>query len=203
MRVAPGAGRVASVPVLVGMVGAILTTWPVGLLGIALGALVMAFYRDPARTPDGAGVLAPADGTVREIERTDEGHIRVAIFLNVWHVHVIRAPWAGTVAATTRVDGHRRPAFLAGAAENAGIAMDLGSGTVTMRAGMVARRVRAYVGAGSDVARGDRIGHIAFGSRVDVVLPPEVDREALAVSVGDRVRAGASVIATDDGGEGG
>lgn len=201
MRVAPGAGRMASVPVIAGMIGAVLATWYVGLVGIALGALVMAFYRDPARTPDGEGIVSPADGTVREIEHTDEGRVRVAIFLNVWHVHVIRAPWDGTVEATARVDGHRRPAFLAGAADNAGIAMDIGPGTVTMRAGVVARRVRAYVDPGTDVVRGERIGHIAFGSRVDVVMPPDVDLDGLAVAPGDRVRAGSSVIATNADGE--
>lgn len=198
MRIAPGGWRLAIAPIAIGA-GVIAAGFGApGIVLVLLGVSILAFYRDPDRHPSGAGYLAPADGRVMVADRTDDGLVRLAIFLNVWHVHVIRAPWRGTVGSTARVAGHRRPSFLKAAANNAGIELDLGEGQVTMRAGLLARRVSAYVSTGDEVDRGDRIGHIAFGSRVDVVFPDHIDLDDLAVAIGDRVRAGETVI-VDDG----
>lgn len=206
MRVAPGGLPIAGVFLAIGAGIVALGRSPWGGVGIAAGLAVLWFYRDPARSNEAPGLLAPADGRVRAVE-ADGDRVRLAIFLNLWDVHVVRAPWAGRVADRTRVAGHRSPAFLERAAENAGVAFDIVGGSVVLRAGVLARRVRPYVGTGEAVDRGERIGHIALGSRVDVVLPPAVGLGDVVVSVGDRVRAGETVIADGDdhaagGGEG-
>lgn len=190
MRLAPGGLRLVFALGVAGAIAAILITplaaVPFWLIAVAIGA----FYRDPDRTVPGSGAVAPADGTVRSIETTDDGRVRLAIFLNLWHVHVIRAPWTGTIATSRRIDGHRRPAFLARAADNAGVELELESGTLALQAGMLARRVRVYPDPGAAVDRGERVGHIAFGSRVTVTFPPGVDDEAVLVAEGERTRAG-------------
>ncbi|MFP4591463.1 MAG: phosphatidylserine decarboxylase [Halobacteriales archaeon] len=197
MRLAPGGARLVAVWLAVALLGAIAVHPAAGLLAGALALAMAAFYRDPDRAPPAEGIVAPADGRVHAVEATDDGRLEVVIFLNLWHVHVVRAPWAGRVDRVERVAGHRRPAFLASAAENAGIRLDLDGGRVTMQAGLVARRVRAYVAAGEAVDRGERVGHIAFGSRVAVTLPEGVDREAVRVAVGDRTRAGETRLTAD------
>lgn len=198
MRLAPGGGRLAAGLAVLGLAVGVVVT-PIGGAAVGLLALVVAgFYRDPARTPPETGVVAPADGRVRAIERTDSGRLRVVIFLNLWNVHVVRTPWGGPVRERRRIDGHRRPAFLAAAANNAGVALTVGPGRLVLQAGALARRVRVYPAAGADLDRGDRVGHIAFGSRVTVTLPRGLDPEALLVDVGDRTRAGETRLLADD-----
>ncbi len=117
-------------------------------------------------------------------------------FLNVHNVHVIRAPYAGTVRRIERLPGGHRPAFLEGAKRNAGLAVTLetqwGTLEVHLIAGLVARRAVAYVEAEQTVTKGQRIGIIRFGSRVDVELPQDAQP---AVAPGAKVRAAASTVA--------
>lgn len=199
MRIAPG-GFLATIAALaVGALAAAVGLWPVALGAGMAAAAILGFYRDPERTPAGAGPVVPADGRVTAVRETDSGRVQVTIFLNVWNVHVVRSPAGGRVGRLERVDGHRRPAFLESAADNAGIALDMDGWTVTMRAGLVARRVRPYVAVSDALERGQRIGHIAFGSRVDVFAPPTVPTAAIDVAEGDRVRAGRTVLVTPEG----
>lgn len=196
MRIAPGGLLVAAVPALIGLATGAIVAWPAAVVGLALAVACLAFYRDPARSPAGAGLVAPADGRVHAVDERD-GRVTIAIFLNVHNVHVVRAPDDGLVTGRERVSGHRRPAFLGRAAENAGVEIDTDNWTVTLRAGLIARRVRPYVAVGDAIDRGDRLGHIAFGSRVDLICPPAVEPEDLTVEVGDRVRAGETVLAAN------
>ncbi len=193
MRIASGGFVVAGVPGIVAVVAALLAVWPVAAIGALLALFVLVFYRDPARTPAGEGILAPADGRVKELA-IEDGYLHVAIFLNIHNVHVVRAPATGEVTSIERVDGHRHPSFLGRAAHNAGIAVEADEWTTTLRAGLIARRVTAYVDHGDRIGRGERIGHIAFGSRVDLRVPGTFDEDDLAIEVGDRVRAGETVI---------
>lgn len=194
MRVAPGGLRLAAaglvIAIAVAIPGFVLPAIAIGIAAIA----VLLFYRDPTRRPVDDGYLAAADGRIRAVETTDEGRVRVVTFLNIWDVHVVRSPWDGQVTATHRVSGSRRPAFLASARGNAGVDVSLDEGVIALRAGLVARRVRTYVDAGDVVPRGGRIGHIAFGSRVDVILPPGIEPADVTVDEGDRVRAGETVL---------
>ncbi len=160
----------------------------------ALALLVMWFFRDPERRPpeDPRLILAPADGRV---VRVDGG--RLSIFLSLLDVHVCRAPAAGRVARIERRAGSYQAAFREGASRtNARLELELaGEGAsmgVVLVAGWIARRIVSWVEPGQWVERGQRIGMIRFGSRVDLRLPPGV---ALEVRPGQHVRAGQTPVA--------
>jgi phosphatidylserine decarboxylase len=193
MNVAPGARRYALPPLLLAIPTTLLAL-PVGVALGALGLAVLWFYRDPERAPAGEGFVSPADGRV-SVVREEGARLRVGVFMNVTDVHVNRAPAAGTVREVVHDPGAHRPAFSKDSDRNERVTLDCGDVDVVLIAGWFARRITPYVSPGDDVARGDRVGHISFGSRADVVLPPTVDRTALRVEIGDRVRAGETVVA--------
>ncbi len=170
----------------------------------ALAAGFAFFFRDPDRNvpsePD--AVISPADGRVIVAGEAEpsapQGCWRqVSIFLSPLDVHINRAPVAGR---TTRVDyrpGRFLPAYDAhAAAENDRneIWLDTGGESVVCRqiAGVLARRVVCRLAPGDRIEAGERLGLMKFGSRFDVFLP---DRAEVLVKVGDRVRAGETVIA--------
>jgi phosphatidylserine decarboxylase len=196
-RLAPGARKFALPPLALAIPAAILAPG-VGLALIALGAAVMAFFRDPERTPPPEGIVAPADGRVSVVREEGE-QVRVGVFMNVTNVHVARAPIGGAVEYVNHRPGAHRPAFSKDSERNERVTISFGDHEVSLIAGAFARRIHPYVNAGDAVERGERLGHIAFGSRVDVVLPREVDRGDVAVTVGDRVRAGESVLVESGG----
>jgi phosphatidylserine decarboxylase len=191
--VAPGAWRLARVPLLIAVPFAVLSP-PLAVGCLLAAAAVLWFHRDPRRSPPPSGVVAPADGRVSAVQREGD-RVRVAVFMNVTDVHVNRAPDAGTVEAVEHSPGRHLPAFSKGSDRNERVRIDCGAHEVTLIAGAVARRIHPYVEAGETLARGDRIGHISFGSRADVLLSPAYDREDVRVREGQRVRAGETVIA--------
>jgi phosphatidylserine decarboxylase len=176
-------------------------TFP-GLLGTGFFAY---FFRDPERPiPGEPGVIvSPADGKVVIVDQVQEDRFlqgparRVAIFMNVFDVHVNRAPLTGTVTARVHRPGAFQAAFRPAAGwQNEQLAMVLEDNRgrralVVQIAGLLARRIISYVQPGEQLAQGERFGLICFGSRVDLYLPPDLD---LKVKVGDRVKAGSSVI---------
>jgi phosphatidylserine decarboxylase len=193
MDFAPGARRYA-LPLLVLAVPATLVALPAGLALGALGVAALLFHRDPARHTPATGVVSPADGRV-SVVREEGDRLRVGVFMNVTDVHVNRAPLADRVTEVTHVPGAHRPAFSKDSDRNERVVVTCEEVTVVLVAGWFARRITPYVEPGDSIDRGERIGHISFGSRVDVVLPPDVDRSALAVEEGDAVRAGETVVA--------
>lgn len=155
---------------------------------------LLVFFRDPERTPDGEGMLSPADGKVRSADgRT------VSIFMNLYNVHVNRVPLAGKVRSIKYEKGNFKPAFLGSAGKNENnkitLATEHGEMAVTQIAGFFARRIVCYVSEGENVARGQRVGMIRFGSRVDVTVPEKL---RITVTPGDRVKAGKTVIAVPE-----
>ncbi|QLG60813.1 protein sorting system archaetidylserine decarboxylase [Halorarum salinum] len=196
MRLATGSRRYVLPPLLLG-VPVLLIATPVGLALLALAGFLAWFFRDPSREPAGEGVLSPADGRV-SVLREDGDRVRVGVFMSPFDVHVNRAPVGGEV---TRID-HRgaahRPAFSKESARNERVEYSLGDADGALIAGWFARRITPYVSRGESVARGERIGHIAFGSRADVVLPPEYGMADVRVRKGEKVRAGESIIARAD-----
>lgn len=220
MKFAPGAWRYALPPLLAAPF-ALLYSVTVSALSLAAGIGTLAFFRDPDRSPPPTGVVSPADGKV-SVLRTEGDRVRLGVFMNVWNVHVVRAPFAGSVAEVERSPGAYKPAFSKDSDRNekvhvrfaadevdgsAGDGGETGEGAgraendveesdreVTLVAGAFARRIHPYVEAGDDLARGERLGHIAFGSRVDVLFPPSVDPEDLRVGLGENVTAGETVI---------
>ncbi|NIB98135.1 protein sorting system archaetidylserine decarboxylase [Halobacterium sp. R2-5] len=169
-----------------------------GVVALALSGFVAWFHRDPDRSPEGAGAVSPADGKVSVIRETEDGRLRVGVFMNVHDVHVNRAPLAGTVDAVDHRPGGNRPAFDKESEHNERVRVTFEEHEVVLIAGAFARRIHPYVEAGDDVARADRIGHISFGSRADVVLPEAYDRADLEVEKGEKVTAGETVLASRD-----
>ena len=173
-----------------------------GIVILLLGLFVSSFFRNPERTiPTEAGVIvAPADGRVVVVKDEDYGGRhgkRVSIFLAVWNVHVNRAPAAGTI---TKLE-YRPGKFLAAWDERTSLeneqnvftqATEHGEIVYKQIAGWVARRCIAWKKAGDTVERGERIGLVRFGSRMDVWLPGEPE---IAVKVGQNVKGGSSVLA--------
>jgi phosphatidylserine decarboxylase len=175
-----------------------------GGLCLALTLFVAFFFRNPPREIPGDEhtVVSPADGRVLEageIELEDgRKALRIAIFLSIFDVHVNRAPVAGRVLAKER-SGDQYLAAYRKAAErrNARCAMTLETAggarvDVVQITGVIARRIVCQPAVGEWLERGVRYGMIRFGSRTDVVLPAGSEAR---VAVGDRVRAGSSVIA--------
>jgi len=171
-------------------------------LPVLLAAFFLWFFRDPQRTiPAGPGqIVSPADGLVTDaewIETTEGSRLRLSIFLNVFDVHVNRSPIAGTVKHVEFRKGEFLNAMKAESVlhnEQTLIVIDAGGYEVSFKqiAGLLARRIVCNLKVGDRVARGQRVGLIKFGSRVDVLLPGEAN---LKVKTGSRVRGGASVLA--------
>lgn len=164
------------------------------VVSLAAPLAVVAFFRDPDREPDGDGVVSPADGKVTVI-REGDGHVRLGVFMSLHDVHVNRAPVSGEVGEVVHQDGGHLPAFTKESERNERVQTDIGEFVVVQIAGAFARRITTYVEEGEGVERGERIGVIAFGSRVDVVFPPSYAHDDLLVEKGDRVRAGETVLA--------
>lgn len=176
--------------------------WLLVAVPIVLAAFFLWFFRDPNRNiPQGPGqIVSPADGllTAAEwIETSAGSRLRLSIFLNVFDVHVNRAPVSGTVTAVEFREGAFLNAMKAESVlhnEQTLIVIDAGGYSVSFKqiAGLLARRIVCNVKPGDRVERGQRVGLIKFGSRVDVLLPAEAE---LKVKTGTRVRGGSSVLA--------
>jgi phosphatidylserine decarboxylase len=171
-------------------------------LPLVLAAFFLWFFRDPERKiPTGPGqIVSPGDGLVTDaewIETTSGSRLRLSIFLNVFDVHVNRSPVAGTVKLVEFRKGLFLNAMKAESVlnnEQTMIVIDAGGYEVSFKqiAGLLARRIVCNVKAGDRVERGQRVGLIKFGSRVDVLLPAAAN---LKVKTGSRVRGGSSVLA--------
>ncbi len=162
---------------------------------IFVSAFFIIFFRDPERHGPEEGMLSPADGKVM----ADRGDDTLRIFMNVHNVHVNRVPFAGRVTGVEHKLGGFRPAFTKDSDlnERTRIQVDTEHGeiVITQIAGTVARRIVTYVQSGEKLARGQRIGLIRLGSRVDVTIP---EGFRVTVEAGQAVRAGLTVIAVQD-----
>lgn len=195
MRLARGSRRYVGLFAILALVTLPLSR--VSAIGfIVLAGFVAWFFRDPDRQPPDGGIVSPADGTVSVI-REEEERIRVGVFMNITDVHVNRAPIGGTVERVDHTAGAHRPAFTKDSDRNERVRVTFPDHEVVLIAGTIARRITPYVEAGTDVERGDRLGHIAFGSRADVRLPPTIGHADLHVDVGDSVVAGESILASN------
>lgn len=175
----------------------------VGLL-IFLG-LVIQFFRNPERYTQANAdhIIAPADGKVVVIEEIEESEflkdkrVQISIFMSPLNVHVNRNPIGGNVKYAKYHPGKYLVAWHPKAStdnERTTIVIENHNGSVLFRqiAGAVARRIRYYVKEGDEVKQGKEMGFIKFGSRVDVICPPNVK---INTKIGDKVRGGESVLA--------
>ncbi|HLK63945.1 MAG TPA: phosphatidylserine decarboxylase [Bryobacteraceae bacterium] len=163
-----------------------------------LALFCLYFFRDPERTiPSGNVAVSPADGKVLTVKFEDPTLQRITIFLNIFDVHVNRAPIEGTIEKVHYQKGKFHVASLEVCSEQneQNVVTVRGDGTsVTFKqiAGLIARRIVFRPKPGDHVAAGDRVGLIKFGSRVDILLGTEWE---IVVKPGDRVAGGSSVVA--------
>lgn len=184
-----------------------------GWLMAGITAWVGAFFRDPVRvTPTSADlVIAPADGLVTQIAEVppppeiagadglgDAPMLRVSIFMSVFDVHINRTPVAGTLRKLVYIPGKFVNADLDKASEEnerQHFVVERADGVrigFTQIAGLVARRIMPFVSMGTELATGQRVGLIRFGSRVDVYLPQGTAPQVL---LGQRTLAGETIVA--------
>lgn len=173
--------------------------WPTVLLAL----FFLWFFRDPERTiPNAPGtVVSPADGKVTHVAQiVQDGapYLRISIFLSVFDVHVNRSPIGGVIREVRYQEGKFLNAMGAASAEEneQNIVVVEGDGqrvTFKQIAGLLARRIVFTKNAGDRVERGERVGLIKFGSRVDVLLDAST---SIRVKVGDHVKGGSSVLAS-------
>ena len=184
---------------------AFISPLPAAVLAV-LAALVVWFYRDPARTaPDGDGLfISPADGRVVEISEAEHPFtgpsVKVGIFMNVFSVHVNRAPCMGRVDYLEYVPGKKIAAFAPKASEVnernlVGLSTPYGPVLMVQIAGLLARRIVCRLRRGEVLEAGQRYGMIRLGSRVDIYLPKDV---RLLAKHGDKVYAGISSLGVMD-----
>jgi phosphatidylserine decarboxylase len=172
------------------------------LPALLLAAFFLWFFRDPERSiPNEPGALvSPGDGKVTDVAPVISNgvcHLRISIFLNVFDVHVNRSPIGGIIREVRYQKGKFVNAMNAASAEQneQNVVTVEGDGqTVVFKqiAGLLARRIVFTKKVGDRVERGERVGLIKFGSRVDVLLDASA---TLEVKVGDRVKGGSSVLA--------
>jgi phosphatidylserine decarboxylase len=177
-------------------------TWLWAVVPFLLALFFLWFFRDPARSiPEEPGaVVSPADGKITEVARiqTPAGErIRISIFLSVFDVHVNRSPIAGTVSEVRYQKGLYLNALNPESAaknEQNSITVEGSECKVVFKqvAGLLARRIVFRPRTGDFVDRGERVGMIKFGSRVDLLLPGDAE---LRVAVGKRVKGGSSILA--------
>jgi len=202
----PIVAGIVALMILAAVVSAVWRAWPAAALWLPLAPLGAAllftlwFFRDPERRPptDPRALVSPADGKVLRVSSAG-----VSVFMNVFDVHVCRTPMAGRVKSVEHVRGSFRAAYQDAASEHnerAHVVVERGACELrfTLVAGLVARRIVCRVRPGQDLALGQRIGLIRFGSRVDVILPPGCSPE---VRRGQRVVAGSTTIARLPGAE--
>src|SRR5271169_4063875 len=182
---------------------AYLAQWTIAaIVLVCLALFVFSFFRDPERVipAEPGAIVSPGDGRVVVVtDEEDAGRPgkRISIFLAVWNVHVNRSPAAGVI---TRME-YKRGKFLAAMLARASteneqnvftLSTDAGEMVFKQIAGLIARRVVSWKKEGERVARGERIGLVRFGSRVDVWVPKDAE---ILVRVGENVKGGSSMLA--------
>jgi phosphatidylserine decarboxylase len=178
-------------------------SWWSAIVPLLLAGFFLWFFRDPERAvPSGSGlVVSPADGLVTSVTSvsTPAGDkVKLSVFLSVFDVHVNRSPIAGVISGVHYQKGLYLNAMNPDSADkneqNAVTVAGDGYEIVFKQiAGLLARRIFFNKRVGDRVERGERVGLIKFGSRVDIILPADA---SLSVKKGDRVKGGASVLAT-------
>jgi phosphatidylserine decarboxylase len=194
--------KFAAAPLLIGIIAVLLHwTW-FGAVLIFLALFVLFFFRDPERTPpaDQDTIVSPADGRIMEVvEESRDGKPgqRISVFLSIFDVHVNRSPVAGRITSIEYRTGKFYAAMRGRAsAENEQnsfyVQSERGEVVFKQIAGWIARRIVVWKAAGDSVVRGERVGMIRFGSRMDIWLPEGVE---IAIRPGQHVAGGTSVLA--------
>jgi phosphatidylserine decarboxylase len=189
-------------PLVLGGVGFLLHWYVGAVVAVFLAAFVVYFFRDPERVipAEPGAVVSPADGRVVVITEEENGGRpgkRVSIFLAIWNVHVNRSPAGGKITKLEYRPGNFLPAMRERASvenEQNEFTLSTEAGEMVFKqiAGLIARRVVSWKKEGEKVSRGERIGLVRFGSRVDVWIPRDAE---ILVKLGENVKGGSSVLA--------
>jgi len=184
------------------LIGWLTASWWWSLPPVLLAAFLLWFFRDPERAipAEAAAVVSPADGKITEAGQVTVAGTRctrVSIFLSVFDVHVNRSPIAGAIRDVRYQRGKFLNAMNQVSAEQNEqniVTVEGDGGVVVFKqiAGLLARRIVFRNKVGDRVERGQRVGLIKFGSRVDVILDSSA---SLQIKVGDRVKGGATILA--------
>ena len=179
--------------------------WPIAVLFLLFTAAFTFFFRDPDRVPPPGDhlLVSPADGEVLGIDALPShpdlaGPVnKVTIFLSLTDVHLVRSPLAATVARADYHAGKFLPAYKPEAGthnESNTLVLKAGAADIVMKmiVGVAARRIKCFVQAGAAVTRGQKVGLMYFGSRVELTLPRDA---VLKVGLHQKVKAGETVIA--------
>jgi phosphatidylserine decarboxylase len=192
--------------IILAAVALLVQMYALAIVFSAIAAFLLNFFRDPHRVGSTrhVDVLSPADGTVVLIKDIPDGEIwagltkQVSIFMSVFDVHVNRSPIAGRIVHYRYFPGKKIPAMSHKSStdneQNLIVMTDGRGATLAFKqiAGLLARRIVFDKKEGDELARGERVGMIKFGSRVDIFFPPQA---ALLVKIGDKPKVGLTVIA--------
>jgi phosphatidylserine decarboxylase len=201
MRIAKGCWSWVAPPLFLSLLFLALSWFSLWFLAVLIPVFCilvffLIFFRDPERTI-GEGIIAPADGKIRDIKQEKDRWL-ISTFMEVNNVHVNRMPIDGRIVKMSHFPGYHLRAWKkeSDLNERVVITIDtaLGEITVVQLAGLIARRVYPYIKDGDVLKKGDRIGIIRLGSRVDVYLPVKKIKE-IPVKIGDPVYAGVTTIA--------
>ena len=170
--------------------------------------IILYFFRDPERIiPNEEGVISPADGKIISIDKINESEFtnnemhRICIFLSIFDAHIARSPIKSSVVAHVHHDGEFHFANSEKAIENERLCLHLKtenneSHVLILYAGFIARRIVSYINTSSVLERGDKIGIIKFGSRVDIHVPTSYITN---LKPGDNVVAGETILFRKEG----
>lgn len=165
------------------------------LISLLLPIFSLYFFRDPDRKIEN-GITSPADGKVIYV---DEEENRMVIFMSIFDVHVNRSPYSGKIVKNKHNYGSHHPAYTDKSENNEKnqivLSTDHGHIDILQITGIFARRIVPYVEKNDDVEKGDKIGLIRFGSRVEMSLP---DNSIILVDENDKVKAGQKIGEWDD-----
>lgn len=201
MNIAKGCWSWVASPVLGSLIFLLMSWYSIWFLVgfipmICILIFFVIFFRDPERKI-GGGVVAPADGTIRDIKQENNQYF-ISTFMEVNNVHVNRMPIEGRIIQMSHFPGYHLRAWKKESDLNERviitIATEIGDVKVVQLAGLIARRIYPYIKEGDVLKKGDRIGIIRLGSRVDVYLPINKIKE-ITVKIGDPVKAGEDTIA--------
>ena len=172
----------------------------IGIIFFLITVFFIIFFRDPERKK-GEGIVAAADGKIREISEINDKDVGkcylVSTFMNIYNVHVNRAPFDGTILSVIHKPGAHTPAFKKESEKNERVEIllksSIGKIKIIQIAGTIARRIIPYISKSDKINKGERIGLIRLGSRVDLYIPKKAVKK-INVKIKDIVFAGESSI---------
>lgn len=174
----------------------------ISIVFFLLTAVFLIFFRDPDRSI-GSGIVAVADGKIRSIEKIKDDYVGnsifISTFMNINNVHVNRMPINGTIIKITHIKGSHLPAFTKESDRNERVIYEvkssIGPVKIIQIAGTLARRIVPYVKKSQSIKKGEKLGIIRLGSRVDIYLPQKGVKN-VSIKKGSKVKAGVDCLAT-------